>query len=47
LFSILAPEKSLPEGFTIIASFGGQQSDRDGGYTERTDKLPNPFYKIP
>ncbi len=35
------------EGWTIIASIGDQQSDLAGGYTERTFKLPNPFYEIP
>lgn len=35
------------EGFTIIANFGDQQSDLEGGYSERTYKQPNPFYKIP
>lgn len=31
-------------GFTIIANIGDQHSDLDGGYAERTFKLPNPFY---
>lgn len=35
------------EGYTIIASFGDQASDLEGGYSERTFKIPNPFYKIP
>ena len=35
------------EGNTVIASFGDQQSDVEGGYVERKFKLPNPFYKIP
>jgi acid phosphatase len=34
------------EGYTIVASFGDQDSDLEGGYAERTFKLPNPFYKI-
>jgi acid phosphatase len=34
------------EGWTIIASIGDQASDLAGGYTERTFKLPNPFYEI-
>jgi acid phosphatase len=33
------------EGWTIIANIGDQQSDLDGGYAERTFKLPNPFYR--
>ena len=34
------------EGFTIVANFGDQESDLEGGYSERTYKLPNPFYSI-
>lgn len=34
------------EGYTIIASFGDQRSDLEGGYSERTYKIPNPFYRI-
>ncbi|MEX1048508.1 MAG: HAD family acid phosphatase [Akkermansiaceae bacterium] len=34
-------------GYTIIANLGDQQSDLDGGYSERNYKLPNPFYLIP
>lgn len=32
------------EGYTIIANIGDQVSDLVGGYSERTFKLPNPFY---
>ncbi|MCC5024446.1 MAG: hypothetical protein J6386_17385 [Candidatus Synoicihabitans palmerolidicus] len=35
------------EGWTIIASIGDQYSDLTGGHTERTFKLPNPFYEVP
>lgn len=35
------------QGYTIVASFGDQDSDIEGGYLERGFKLPNPFYKIP
>jgi len=35
------------QGFTIILNVGDQQSDLDGGYAERTYKLPNPFYFLP
>ncbi|MDP4625819.1 MAG: hypothetical protein NWT08_11855 [Akkermansiaceae bacterium] len=39
--------KELTEqGYTIIASFGDQESDVKGGYVEKGFKLPNPFYKI-
>jgi len=34
------------QGYTIIANVGDQQSDLDGGYSEKTFKLPNPFYFI-
>jgi acid phosphatase len=34
-------------GYTIIANMGDQFSDLDGGFAERTYKLPNPFYYIP
>ena len=34
-------------GFTIIANIGDQATDLEGGFAERTFKLPNPFYLIP
>lgn len=34
------------EGYVIIANVGDQLSDLDGGYAEKTFKLPNPFYRI-
>ena len=37
----------VQQGFTIIASIGDQYSDLQGGYTEKTFKLPNPYYYIP
>src|SRR5204862_230405 len=44
-----APErKKLQDlGYTIIVNIGDQMSDLDGGFAERTYKLPNPFYFIP
>ncbi|MEO8614972.1 MAG: HAD family acid phosphatase [Luteolibacter sp.] len=43
-----AQRKHIAEqGYSIIANLGDQQSDLDGGYAERTFKLPNPFYLIP
>lgn len=33
-------------GYAIIANIGDQMSDLEGGYAERTFKLPNPFYYI-
>lgn len=44
-----APErrKLVEQGYTIIVNIGDQMSDLDGGYAERTYKLPNPFYVVP
>ena len=44
-----APErkKLVEEGYTIVVNIGDQTSDLDGGFAERTFKLPNPFYFIP
>ena len=44
-----APErrKIADRGYTILLSMGDQQSDLDGGYAERTFKLPNPVYFLP
>ncbi|MFF4213902.1 HAD family acid phosphatase [Streptomyces sp. NPDC001796] len=33
-------------GYEIVADFGDQYSDLDGGYTGRTYKLPNPTYFV-
>lgn len=35
------------EGYTVLLSMGDQQSDLDGGFAERTFKLPNPVYYLP
>lgn len=35
------------QGYKIIANVGDQQSDLDGGFAEKTFRLPNPFYFIP
>lgn len=44
-----APERRriAERGYTILLSMGDQQSDLDGGYAERTFKLPNPVYHLP
>lgn len=43
-----AMRKAISEqGYTIIADIGDQYSDLEGGYTEKTYRLPNPFYDIP
>ena len=46
-FKTAARKQITEKGYTIIANVGDQQSDLDGGYAERTFKLPNPFYFIP
>jgi acid phosphatase len=44
-----APErrKLADQGYTILLSMGDQNSDLEGGYAERTFKLPNPVYFLP
>jgi nuclease S1 len=42
-----ATRADISNNFTIIANIGDQRSDLDGGYAERTWKVPNPFYYIP
>ena len=34
-------------GYDIVANFGDQYSDLDGGYADKTFKLPNPSYYLP
>lgn len=34
------------EGYDIILNIGDQQSDINGGYADKTFKLPNPFYIV-
>lgn len=46
-FKTAERKRLTDQGYTIIANLGDQQSDLDGGYAERTFKLPNPFYCIP
>lgn len=43
-FKTAMRKKYTEEGWTIIANIGDQQSDLNGGYAERSFKLPNPFY---
>lgn len=33
-------------GYNIIANFGDQYSDLDGGYADKTYKIPNPTYFV-
>ena len=35
------------QGYDIVASFGDQYSDLNGGYADRTFKMPNPNYYLP
>lgn len=44
-----APERKriAEQGYTILLSMGDQRSDLDGGFAERTFKLPNPVYFLP
>jgi acid phosphatase len=44
-----APErkKLADAGYTILFTLGDQQSDLDGGFAEKTFKLPNPVYFLP
>ncbi|MCW2691246.1 MAG: putative secreted acid phosphatase [Mycobacterium sp.] len=44
-----APQREMiqRQGYTIIANVGDQPSDLDGGFSEQTYLLPNPFYRIP
>lgn len=37
----------VQKGYTIIANIGDQYSDLKGGFSEKTFKLPNPFYHLP
>lgn len=39
-------KKLTAEGYVIVANLGDQMSDLEGGFAERTFKLPNPFYSI-
>ncbi len=43
-FKIDVRRKLTQEGYIIVANIGDQNSDVNGGYAERTYKLPNPFY---
>lgn len=47
IFKTTSRKHITKQGYTIIANVGDQQSDLDSGYSERTIKLPNPFYLIP
>ena len=40
-------KKLVDQGYVIVVNMGDQMSDLDGGFAERTYKLPNPFYFVP
>jgi acid phosphatase len=46
-FKALERKKLVDQGYTIIVNMGDQMSDLEGGFAERTYKLPNPFYFVP
>jgi acid phosphatase len=46
-FKAAERKKLVDQGYTIIVNMGDQMSDLDGGFAERTYKLPNPFYFVP
>ena len=43
---VTATRADISKKFTLIANIGDQRSDLDGGYAERTWKVPNPFYYL-
>lgn len=45
-YKTAARKRLVEEGWTIIANVGDQHSDLQGGYSEKTFKLVNPFYLI-
>ena len=42
-----ATESNLRSAGYVAVNMGDQMSDLDGGFGERTYKLPNPFYFVP
>ena len=46
-FKAAERRKLADQGWVIAVNIGDQMSDLDGGFAERTYKLPNPFYFIP
>jgi len=46
-FKAAERKKLVEQGYTIVVNIGDQMSDLDGGFAERTYKLPNPFYFVP
>ena len=46
-FKAAERKKFVEQGYVIAVNVGDQMSDLDGGFAERTYKLPNPFYFVP
>jgi predicted secreted acid phosphatase len=46
-FKVPERRKIAERGYTILLNLGDQASDLDGGFAERTFKLPNPVYFLP
>ncbi|HEX2440300.1 MAG TPA: HAD family acid phosphatase [Methylomirabilota bacterium] len=46
-FKAVERKKLVEQGYVIAVNVGDQMSDLDGGFAERTYKLPNPFYFVP
>lgn len=40
-------KKLQSQGYEIVLNIGDQESDLRGGYSDKTYKLPNPYYIIP
>ncbi|MBX9587632.1 MAG: HAD family acid phosphatase [Gammaproteobacteria bacterium] len=40
-------KKITEKGYDIVLNIGDQISDLEGGYADRTYKLPNPYYYVP
>lgn len=40
-------EEITKKGYEIVANIGDQESDLKGGFSQKTFKLPNPFYYLP
>lgn len=45
-FKSSARKQIAEAGYDIVINMGDQQSDLDGGYADKTFKLPNPYYYI-
>jgi acid phosphatase len=46
-FKAVERRKLTEQGYVIAVNIGDQLSDLDGGFAQRTYKLPNPFYFVP